>query len=238
MASSRRCISKCSAHSARHKSPEPSKVAKKETPPSNDTTSPPSSLFPSSLEGTKEEEEITLKDTQRNQSIRQKRALPEKGLAECVVNITPNSRVTKTDLKTAYTPKSLSTKVASQTRAKKNLLLECNDSEEADEDSEIEVPVRETKTRGRKGRSQSNTSEQKTIVEETESEEDEVKPSNAQRGRGLRSTQSTNSIHTKKGGTRSKSTHSNSGANSSMDSDVFLSPLIKGKAFLQPRGND
>ena len=218
------------------KSPEPFKVAKKSISSSSAAaTSPPSSLFPSSSEDT-EEEEKDMPD----QNTKQKRALLGKRLAECVVNITPNSRVTKVDLKTTYTPKALSNKVASQTREKKNLVSESNDSGEADEDSEREVPIRETKTRGRKGRSKSNTREDKTIVDETESEEDEAEPPKAQRGRGLRTTQSTNSIHTKISSSRtrtsSRSGQSTSGANSSMDSDTFLSPSIPGKAFVEPQG--
>ena len=102
-----------------------------------------SSVFSSASE---EETEVTAQPIETKRQTRQGKVATDKQSPDCNVAITPNSIVTKSDIKKKYTPHTLSNKVAAQLggQAKKNLKNALDDSRDADDDSEKDTSITDT----------------------------------------------------------------------------------------------
>ena len=119
---------------------------KKSTTASSSAPSSPSSVFPSASEDTEDEIVVTSVSNTPTKQTRQRKANADNKSPKCKVAITPNSIVTKSDLKKKYTPHTLSDKVAIQAggKAKQNLKNALDDSRDADDDSEKDTSLTDT----------------------------------------------------------------------------------------------
>ena len=156
-----------------------------------------------------------------------------KGSAKCVVAITPNSTVAKSDLKKTYTPKTFLDKISTQTRgkAKKNLEAQLHEARDTDVDSDREASTRKKSTRRGKPNVKS---EERRVIEETESESEEGSQVNLRR-HALRNVQSNSSVASTASNsstkTRNRCTKTTSDMDSSSENHLVHTPPIKGKAF-------